>query len=160
MSLKSSSITRNIQDIETELVLQVFADRILLFITQIGKVGSLIQASIPPTAPLIPSSNLLSGSDSDMQPHPEQSLPSPPPSIQLTPLVGSAPSEQLQTLHSLYASQAATLVWLYTEARGGQRKPVVVGIALRKGHAETWDEDKQRKTFHGVMEMLQELLSK
>jgi proteasome assembly chaperone 3 len=71
-------------------------------------------------------------------------------------LLGSAPTEQIQTLHSLYASQAATLVWLSVEKHGGERKPVVVGIALKK--PDVWDEVKERKTFLGVMEILKELL--
>ena len=117
-----------------------------------------IQASIPPTAPLLPASTSFSDSEqSEGASELDSSLPSPPPSIQLTPLLGSAPTEHIQTLHSLYASQAATLVWLSGEARGEERKPVIVGIALRK--EEVWDEVKERKTFMGVMKMLKELLT-
>lgn len=117
-----------------------------------------IQASIPSTAPLLPNSATISDSEhaEDVVSELGHALPSPPPSIQLIPLLGSAPTEHIQTLHSLYASQAATLVWLSVEKHGGERKPVVVGIALRK--ADVWDEVKERKTFLGVMKMLQELL--
>jgi proteasome assembly chaperone 3 len=75
----------------------------------------------------------------------------------MTPLLGSGPSERIQTLHSLYASQAATLVWLSAERHGGERKPVVVGIALKK--PDVWDEVKERKTFLGVMDLVGELLT-
>ncbi|KAF8511432.1 hypothetical protein JB92DRAFT_3083474 [Gautieria morchelliformis] len=157
-----TQLARIVEDVQTELLIQTFADRILLLITQVGKVGNLIQASIPPTAPLLPASHATATSDSEradgISAEPTQSLPSPPPSIQLTPLLGSGPSEQIQTLHSLYASQAATLVWLSAEGHGGERKPVVVGIALMKAHV--WDEAKERKTFLGVMNMVGELLTR
>ncbi|KAF8481410.1 hypothetical protein JB92DRAFT_3038627 [Gautieria morchelliformis] len=93
----------------------------------------MIQPSIPP---LLPASHTTATSDSEradgISAEPTQLLPSPPPSIQLTLLLGSGPSEHIQTLHSLYASQAGTLVWLSAEGNGGERRPVVVGIALKK----------------------------
>ncbi|KAF8511370.1 hypothetical protein JB92DRAFT_2934750 [Gautieria morchelliformis] len=135
----------------TQLARSIFADRILLLITQVEKIGNLIQVSIPPTAPLFPASHTTATSESEradgISAEPTQSLSSPPPSIQSTPLLGSGPSEHIQTLHSLYASHAATLVWLSAEGHGGERKPVVVGIALRK--ADVW----------GVMDMVGELLT-
>lgn len=73
------------------------------------------------------------------------------------PLLGCGPTEHFQTLHSIYAAQAATLVWFSVEKQGAERKPVVVGIALKK--ADSWDEAKERKTFMGVMEMLKDLLN-
>lgn len=175
--IPSCHLARSLEGVQTELIIQTFADRILLLITQVGKVGNLvrrhrilvghpltrvsqIQASIPPTAPLLPASTLNSNTDteerSDAASEPNHSLPSPPPSIQLTPLLGSGSTEDIRTLHSLYTSQTATLVWLSVEKHGGERKPVVVGIALKK--ADVWDEAKERKTFMGVMEMLNELL--
>ena len=97
---------------------------------------------------------------------PEQAFPPPSPSIQLTPLLGAAQSEHLDTLHSIYASSVATLVWTYEAegSLGGDRRAVIVGIALQKssdtaGSAATLTEH-ERKVFFGVMEVLQELLSK
>ncbi|KAF8505030.1 hypothetical protein BU17DRAFT_58120 [Hysterangium stoloniferum] len=148
-------LSRNIVDIPTEILCQTFADRILVLVTQVGKVGNLIQASIPHTAQLIPTTNA-EETTAEVLPETEKLLPTPPPSIKLTPLMGSAPSEHMHTLHSLYASQVATLVWLSAESRGGMRKPIIVGIALRKGGIS--DEALERKTFMGVMQMIKEIL--
>lgn len=91
-------------------------------------------------------------------------LPPPPAAIQLVPLLGNAPTEHLQTLHSLFVSQIATLVWAAQEGSVMQptRQSVVVGIALRKSSNEAEDgglSESERATFSGVMEMVQELLT-
>ena len=168
--LTQKQSSKDINGIKTEVVLQPFADRILILITQLGKVGNLvrlrklttiktntdshtkIQASIPQTAPLL------------AQPPPGEegpnghALPPPPPSIQLTPLLGSAPTDHLRTLHALYASQAATIVWI-AEADEGRRS-VIVGLALKK---TVGDEDQrltvaERETFYQVMAMVGDLV--
>jgi proteasome assembly chaperone 3 len=41
--MASSHLARSVEDVQTELLLQTFADRILLLITQVGKVGSLVR---------------------------------------------------------------------------------------------------------------------
>ena len=112
--------------------------------------------SIPQTAPLLE------------QPSPDEEepnasvLPPPPPSIQLTPLLGSAPTDHLRTLYALYASQVATIVWV-AEAGGltdERRRSVIVGLALRKSGE---DEGQglsvvERETFHQVMGMVKDLV--
>jgi hypothetical protein len=40
--LTSRQISRNLNGIPTEVVIQAFADRILVLITQVGKVGTLV----------------------------------------------------------------------------------------------------------------------
>jgi proteasome assembly chaperone 3 len=115
---------------------------------------SKIQASISPTAPL--------PTLTDGHSHPNaQLLPQPPIAIQLTQLLGSAPSEYMQTLHSLFATQIATIIWA-AEAEGHEhsRRNVVVGIALRNSQEVpgTGLNSKDRAMFREVMTMLQELL--
>ena len=113
-----------------------------------GYMMSQIQASLPSTTPLIPPS----------QPG---VLPTPPTAMQLTTLLGSVPSDHMRILHSLYASQIATIVWLQgSTSAEGSRRSVVVGLALKplKDADDTEITDRQRKTFHGIMEMLQQLL--
>ncbi|KAF6765273.1 hypothetical protein DFP72DRAFT_870594, partial [Ephemerocybe angulata] len=138
----------------TQIVLQSFADRTLILVTQIGKVGNLIQASLPSTTPL-------STEPSDTAT--EITLPEPSPAIQLTPLLGSAPSDHYQTLYSLYTSQIATIVWESPahDTFDGSRKSIVVGLALKKaadaGAGCELSED-ERATFQGIMRMLQDML--
>jgi proteasome assembly chaperone 3 len=137
-----------------EIVVQEYADGILVLVTQVGKIGSFIQASIPKTTPF-PDPSRLDPSDSPP-------LPPPPPGIRLTPLFGSAPSEDIRTLHSLYASQIATIVWS-AEAAGHLaplRRKVLVGIALKKvaDAGESVPSPGERRVFMGVMTTLQDAL--
>lgn len=100
-------------------------------------------------------------------------LPIPSTSISLLPLLG-APLQQTQ--HDFYVSQIATIVWwlLETEALSGRgngstkaRKPVVVGLALKRNRkassAEDSDDDDademsedDRRGFAEVMSMIAE----
>ncbi|KAJ7343409.1 hypothetical protein B0H14DRAFT_2660787 [Mycena olivaceomarginata] len=149
-------LSRELVGNTTEILIQTFADRILVLVTQLGKVGNLIQATIPDTIPLLPAIQ-----DPD-QPN-IQALPEPPAGILLTPLLGNAPSEHLQTLHCLYASQIATLLWTAGASNPLEvsRRPVVVGIALRKSNSPddgSLSED-ERSVFTGVMSMVQELVA-
>ncbi|KAI0671642.1 hypothetical protein C8Q78DRAFT_972793 [Trametes maxima] len=156
--LQSSTTTRIIDGVQTDVLIQAFADRVLVLVTQLGKVGSLIQATMPSTMPLLP------------PPPPDPSNPNeyplaiPPPSLQLTPLFGSAPTERIQTLHSLFASQIATLVWTLEEASvlETDRRAVVVGIALAKPPQPPQSSElsaHDRTVFRGVMDIVRELLS-
>src|SRR5882672_11438681 len=106
---------------------------------------------MPSTTPLLPAPP---PDPSDPYCHP---LPPPPSAIQLTPLFGSAPSEHMQTLHSLYTAQIATIVWT-AESDGPlevDRRNVVVGIALRKsdGAGDGGLSLQEREVFKGVMDM-------
>ncbi|KAF7440726.1 hypothetical protein PC9H_001074 [Pleurotus ostreatus] len=151
--MSSTSRSKEIDGQNTDVLLQYYADRILVVVTQFGKVGSLIQASIPSTAPLLVPSD---APDAD-----EDQLPQPPPSIQLTPLMGSAQSDHMHTLNSLYASQIATLVWLAEETLRPSRRNVVVGLALRRTDSETIPAliDVEKRTFVQIMGVVREALA-
>lgn len=120
---------------------------------------SKIRARIPATAPLLPTP----------APDPDEPnvipLPPPSPAIELTPLLGNAPSEHIRTLHSLYASQAASLVWA-SDTSGlleVERKDVVVGVALHRHVGTTFEgspTEHEREVFHGVMAMVKEVVSR
>ncbi|KAG1756684.1 uncharacterized protein EDB91DRAFT_1093919, partial [Suillus paluster] len=135
LSIHSTSV--DIEGVPTEIMVQAFADRILVLVTQMGKVGNLIQASIPSTTPLLSTHDL----DDPIE-------------ISDSPIGIPAPS----TLHSLYAAQIATIIWVEEEKRslGIDRRSVVVGIALRKARVMEGDglDADERKTFHGVMNHL------
>ncbi|KAG9028440.1 hypothetical protein FS837_003885 [Tulasnella sp. UAMH 9824] len=152
---------RSINGIHTEVLVQSYGDRILVLVTQLGKVGCLIHASIPAATPLLP-------------PLAPPALPPIPPAIALTPLLGQPPSG-MQTVYNLYASQIAAILWTFEGGDGSSRRPVVVGLALKKSKAaadsalvaDVGDEEtggaeeaseEDRELFRGVMEMVKEVL--
>lgn len=87
-------------------------------------------------------------------------LPEPSPAIQLTSLLGSSPSAHLQTLHSLYASQIATIVWTEEALIGLEslRRSVVIGLALYQSQEGDEGLQGEREVFEGVMSMVYDLL--
>ncbi|KAF8311275.1 hypothetical protein DL93DRAFT_2157321 [Clavulina sp. PMI_390] len=139
-----------IDGLETQILLQNYADRVLVLVTQLGKVGCLIQATIPQTTPLSAPPTAEDSASS--------ALPSPPPSIQLTPILGHPPSDELHSFYNLLASQIATLIWTHEEVEfgdgvgiGGNRRPIIVGLALKNsllGGSEA--EVKLEAQFKGV----------
>ncbi|THH20775.1 hypothetical protein EW146_g627 [Bondarzewia mesenterica] len=156
--LQTARAERIVNGVPTEALLQCFADRILVLVTQLGKVGNLIQATIPPTVPLLPAPP---PDPSNLNPS-HRPLPPPPPSIELTPLLGNAPSPETQPLYSLYASQIATIIWTAESdgLLGSSRRGVIVGIALKRrtgtpGESANADDTE---TFLSVMDMVFELL--
>ncbi|KAJ3869955.1 hypothetical protein EV359DRAFT_28884 [Lentinula novae-zelandiae] len=151
----SRNCTKTLYGVPTEISLQYYGDSTLILVTQVGKVGNLIQVSLPATIPLTPSAPDTTEPNAPI-------LPPPPIAIQLTPLFGSAPSDRIQTLHSLYASQIATIIWLAETENPLQvvRKNVIVGIALRRSDqaGELGLTEMERQTFYGAMSAIQELL--
>jgi len=169
--LYPSQASKELNEIPTDVLIQSYADRILVLVTQMGKVGNLvplfyimtptivihppkIQASIPDTVPLLP----------PPPSHPSNPnrllLPPPPAAIQLTYLLGGSSSEHMQTLHSLYAAQIATILWTHESqtALEPSRRSIVVGVALRGRDGDADADKRERAVFEGVMSMLQELL--
>ncbi|KAG8887638.1 hypothetical protein FRB98_009253 [Tulasnella sp. 332] len=138
--------TRSVNGVRTEILILSYADRVLVLLTQLGK----IQASTPLAIPLPPAP-------------PPPALPPIPPSIALTPLFGQPPSPHLQTLYNLYVSQIASLIWA-REGEGGIRRPVVVGVALKLSGASRSDDEEddltedERVLFKEVMEMVTDLI--
>jgi proteasome assembly chaperone 3 len=149
-------LARELDGQHTEVVIQNYADRTLVLVTQKGKVGNLIQVSIPPTAPLQPAPPPDPSNPND------RPLPPPPPSIELTPILGSAPSDHMRILHGLYASQIATIIWA-SESQNPlevNRRSVVVGIALQKVDGDGVGlNDHQREVFLQVMNMVRDILA-
>jgi hypothetical protein len=86
-------------------------------------------------------------------------LHNPSPAIQLTNLLGSAPSDHTQVLHSLYAAQIATIIWTEEAKIGLDRKSVVVGLALSRVDGQT-DEITlvEKELFQDVMTMIYDLV--
>ncbi|KAI9634140.1 uncharacterized protein MKK02DRAFT_28824 [Dioszegia hungarica] len=146
---------------EVELLIQTFDDRILVIITQNGKVGCLTQAALPAVVPLpqpprsAPTSSL-------------SHFPPPPPSITLTSLLGSPPN---RALHETYVAHIATLIWWTLQEVKEARRPVVVGLSLERkrrgveGQSGVEDDGEEgsleldeveRERFEGVLGMVAE----
>lgn len=117
--------------------MQRFTDRILILVTQLHKVGALYQASAPLNS--LPSvQRIREPTTSELQ---ELHLPPPDPSLAVSKLMGSVSSEEQETLHHLYVSELASLVFgglgtlpedvdmdTYQPFEG---RTVVVGLALK-----------------------------
>ncbi|BGP31193.1 hypothetical protein JCM10296v2_002957 [Rhodotorula toruloides] len=161
---------RSINGQQTDVLVQLFADRVVVVVTQMGRIGCMIQVSPPPSSlstlpPMPPPTHLPSA---PLQ-NPLAALPRPDPSSILTPLFGVPPSPHLSYLHDLYASQVAAIVFRKVgggDVLSGGMKPVVLGIGLKQriGGADGEDEDgveltqAERETFKQVMEMVGECL--
>jgi len=165
-----------IEGMQTQVFIQSFVDRVLLLVTQLGKVGCLTQATIPesvqisryhPPSTCAPTHNT---DDEQLDEH----LAVPPPCIQLTPLLGHPPSSTLYTYYNLLVSQLSTLVWLSEEnpeggnLGGSMRRPVVVGLALKRRPGDDGDIDAHgsvidhgsvmERQYRGIVKAVQSLL--
>ncbi|OCF38089.1 hypothetical protein I316_00313 [Kwoniella heveanensis BCC8398] len=132
--IESYQLRQVICGIETELLVQTFDDRVLVVVTQNGKVGCLTQASLPAQIPLPPPppAPAPASTPTPSSLHILSILPPPPAALLLTPLLGSPPDT---TLHDLYISQIATLVFFALESASNNnngRRPVVVGLSLKR----------------------------
>ncbi|KAL0245634.1 hypothetical protein I308_104768 [Cryptococcus tetragattii IND107] len=158
--IQSYQLRQSVCEVETELLIQTFDDRILVIVTQNGKVGCLTQAFLPQQIPLPPPTIALQSNGHPSNLHILSILPPPPPQASLTPLLGSPPQ---QTLHELYVSQIATLVWWALQTSGHARRHVVVGLALKQNGNGARNEDSseeealvesERERYAGIMDMV------
>ncbi|KAM0746615.1 hypothetical protein T439DRAFT_329721 [Meredithblackwellia eburnea MCA 4105] len=166
-SIPTAQRARQIHGVHTEVLVQSFADRVFVVVTQLGRIGSLIQVNPPP--PSIPAP--LQSTSSSLFP----SLPPPHPATTMTPVLGVAPSPHVRMLHELYAAQIGAIVFKGSgpDAQGGgtgrEGRPVLIGIALKSagrsveagsGADDGSDgegagvSDDERELFGAVMEMV------
>lgn len=173
MAIRTRSSARLIQGSHTEVVCQSYSDRVLVLVTQLGKVGCLvrplltsgsttdpdrapeeqIQGTFPSNAPLPPPILAPASPEHDLP-----SLPPPPPSLVLQPLLGSPPED----VYDAYAAQIATIVGFGMGTASSSepeveeeeepvevaRRPVVVGLALNRSGGD------ERRRFGTVMSMV------
>ncbi|CDZ98498.1 Uncharacterized conserved protein [Phaffia rhodozyma] len=146
-----------IQGLATEIVVEAFMDRVLILVTQLGKIGSLTQASLPSTVSLPPTGL---STPTGLLP----ALPQPHPATTLLPLMGTAPTADLQPVYEMYVSQLAAIVW-DDEQRdngpggGGGKRPVVVGLGFKPSSlsgSDRPDWERERERFGKVMELVKE----
>lgn len=170
---------RVVRDVHTEVFVQSFADRVLVLVTQLGRIGCLVRCSsfsvlgqeadgtllqlqVNPPPAGIPSAFARNAADPS-----RSSLPRPDPSMAVLSLFGAAPSRHVALLHEMYAIQTAAIIF-DSAASAGEResRPVMLGIALKRAQASTDgdsdDEDvsgiseTERAVFGQVMEMVEE----
>ncbi|BGP39067.1 hypothetical protein JCM10449v2_003005 [Rhodotorula kratochvilovae] len=165
-AIPTAQRARRINGVQTDVLVQLYADRVLVLVTQLGRIGCMIQVTPPPSAlpslpPPPPRPSAPNGAQSILP-----SLPPPHPSTLLTPLFGVAPSPRLAALHDLYAAQVGAIVFRrYGAEEGGGARPVVLGIGLRRaqeegeeGEGDAGVSEKEKRTFKSVMEMVLECL--
>ncbi|KAI9219056.1 hypothetical protein BC828DRAFT_387049 [Blastocladiella britannica] len=143
----------------TNVVLQSFADRTVVLVTQLGKVGSLImvEPAAPEATQFLPSSSLADfGDPSSMEA--SEAMPVP---VHDRRLLGPE-----SALNAVYAADVARLV-----ARHGLPTPVLVGIALRQiaGTAAVGDDEyddsaldrlaEEAERMHAILAMVEELIA-
>ncbi|KAH9460118.1 hypothetical protein PSHT_06152 [Puccinia striiformis] len=153
---------RIIDSVHTEVIAQGYSDRVLVLVTQTGKIGSLTQVTVP-LASFEQGFEVASGSEDGLLP----ALPVPFTSLQLTPLLSSTPPD-LKPLYDVYLNQVAMLVFtgftpdipshLRTCNPDRIAKPVIIGLALAR-LPNTTDQDVtdlERARFCAIMSMVME----
>ncbi|WFD42908.1 hypothetical protein MPSI1_001559 [Malassezia psittaci] len=114
--------TENIADTNVTIMSQEYVDRTLVLVTEVDKIGYLVQAQVEPgehTAEFLQNKNRDSITI---------------PTVTLVPLFGTPPA-QYTDLYALYATQIAAAICadLYSADNIlGNMKPVIVGLALRQ----------------------------
>ncbi|GAA6061248.1 hypothetical protein JCM10212_000689 [Sporobolomyces blumeae] len=121
---------RTIRGHPTNVLVQAFRDRVMVTVTQLGKIGCIIQCTPPPAH--LPAPVTLASDPTRPR------LPPINPSTTLTPLFGVAPTPHLASLHDLYALQISSVLFdkLARESHGIEVKPVVLAIGLKKSPSD------------------------
>ncbi|GAA5923493.1 hypothetical protein JCM3775_000405 [Rhodotorula graminis] len=167
-AIPTAQRARKVNGIHTDVVVQIFQDRVLVIVTQLGRIGAMIQVTAPPSAltalPPPPPPPQASSSTARTVPRP-----APHPSTLLTPLFGAAPSPHIASLHDLYALHVGAAIFARLGAAGeGAQRPVVLGIGLKRAQrdgAALGDDDDdagvteaEKETFEQVLDMVIECL--
>ncbi|RKO85096.1 hypothetical protein BDK51DRAFT_32853 [Blyttiomyces helicus] len=127
-SLKTRQAVAEIAGTETEVVVTEFADKIFILVTQFGKMGNLLLATLdnPPTS--------LTEKDA------------PPPSVSTRTLLG----ERDDPLAQVYASHILSRM----AAETGEARPLLLGLALRR--EDDGVLTRNMEVFDGVLALLKE----
>ncbi|KAK4055702.1 hypothetical protein OIV83_000248 [Microbotryomycetes sp. JL201] len=155
-AVRTAQRARVIDGNHTEVIVQAFVDRVLVVITQLGRIGCMLQVN--PPLPGLPTP--IHSSRQSLFPQ----LPPPHPSSTTLSLFGIAPSQKAELLHELYATQIGAIIFATSApdddmvAVAGLSKPVVVAIALKPSGTDEYDEsrvtEQEREVFGQVMNMV------
>lgn len=142
--LPTHQVVRTVAGLDTHVLLQSFTDRLLVIVTQVGKIGCLIQATTPSSLSL-----------AAMSASAPLSQDAPPLPSSLTRLFGTPPAG-LETLYDLYVSQIASLVRSTSPNRDDTR-PIVVGIGLKHlSHDQDPLSDAERERLLQILDMIKQ----
>lgn len=138
-AIPTAQRARTVNGVHTEVLVQVYADRILVIVTQLGRIGCMVcstllslmwtihslrfnqtllhvQIQVSPPPPSLPAppppAPLTAPANGASSTHAIlASLPPPHPSTVLSPLFGVPPDAHLASLHDLYAAQIGAIVF-------------------------------------------------
>lgn len=163
--LPVQTLTASILDVQSTVIVQLFADRVFVTVTQLNKFGCLYQASTSTN----PSVQSVRDEDEGLQEPQTSGLPPPLPSTSISKLVGTEPSPAHAALYELYVSQIASIV---KHCSPTDPRPLVVSLALQpaKQRAPTEDQDEdeedgllmdasERERFLGIMNLVQQCVN-
>lgn len=166
--LPVQTLSASILGVQSTVIVQLFADRVFVIVTQLNKFGCLYQASTS-TNPSVHSG--LDGDDTTEPIEPQASdLPPPLPSTSISKLVGTEPSPAHAALYELYVSQIASII---KHCSPSDPRPLVVSLALqpakqRAPSDDLEDEDDEdgllmdtgeRERFLGIMSLVQQCVN-
>lgn len=168
--LPLKTLSASILDVQSTVIVQLFADRIFITVTQLNKFGCLYQASTSST----PSAQSFTDDDGDSE-RPVESqtmkLPPPLPSTSISKLVGTEPSPAHAALYELYVSQIASIV---KHCSPTDPISLVVSLALKpakkpRPNTEGSEDDNEpddllmdtdeRERFLGIMSLVQQCVN-
>ncbi|KAI8056986.1 hypothetical protein BDF22DRAFT_668825 [Syncephalis plumigaleata] len=148
--------TEMVNDQQTELVLMEFSNRLLLIVTQLGKLGGMLQCNLSEIKARSAANEFEQLSLSDTtggQTTGETSSEACSPWI-VHPIFGV--SLEQQALYTLYTTQLAQIL---VEQHPYEQRPLLISIALKSGDKnETMQQ--QRASLRQIEDMLRQLLAK
>ncbi|KDN49602.1 hypothetical protein K437DRAFT_273252 [Tilletiaria anomala UBC 951] len=185
LPIPTRHVARTILGHDTHVVCQSFTDRICIFISQVGKLGCIMQATVSTPAHFQPSSSDLDFDDEEeitmARDARASSIPLLLPSTSLQTLLGSPP-HGYSTLYPLMASHVASLVTTQATssskvggrpstmdmaAGGNTSRPIIISLGLRRlaSSQSAVDEDgedafesseEEQVRFHEILQMVSE----
>lgn len=166
--LPVQTLSASILQVPSTVIVQLFADRVFVTVTQLNKFGCLYQASTSTD----PSTNPMPDDSASADPDAFY-LPPPLPSTSITKLVGTEPSPAHAALYELYVSQIASIL---RHCSPTESRPLIVSLALqptkrpalgKDAHSDDDDDEdgllmhsNERERFLGIMQLVHQCFLK
>ncbi|CAO1633638.1 unnamed protein product [Sympodiomycopsis kandeliae] len=164
--IPTKQLTRTIDGVETSIVIQEYSDRSFVLVTQLRRIGVVIQASVPADTPLssAPTQGDNQWNDDFEDDDPDDSVSDPlshSANLVQTPLLGIAPSDQAD-LYSLYVSVIHGIIRSNNQGTDEQKdhRPVIVSLALKTASGSQSSvelmAEEQREVFLQVVQAVKD----